>query len=116
MTTGKAGLAQFSDAAVADPVLRALYPRLVFVDNPDYPVEAAQVRVFLTSGQVLLRKVDVSRGSLAAPLSDQDLENKLRDLAEYGRSSCAVGPLIEALWALEQAPDAGALMLLAAGR
>lgn len=42
------------------------------------------MRIFLHSGQTLCRKVPVSRGSLAAPLSDRDLEKKLRELAEYG--------------------------------
>jgi 2-methylcitrate dehydratase PrpD len=116
LSTGKASLAQFNDAAVADPELRALYPKLVFIDNADYAVEAAEVRIFLQSGQTLSRKVAVSRGSLAAPLSDRDLENKLRELAEYGRSRCAVQPLIDALWSLDQASDASAVMQLAASR
>jgi 2-methylcitrate dehydratase PrpD len=115
LSTGKAGLAQFSDAAVADPVLRALYPKLAFIDNADYPVESAEVRIFLQSGQTLARRVAVSRGSLGAPLSDIDLENKVRELAEYGLSGCAVQPLIDAVWSLEQATDAGALMQRATG-
>jgi len=116
LSTGKASLAQFNDAAVADPGLRALYPKLVFIDDADYAVEAAQVRIFLASGQTLSRKVAVSRGSVAAPLSDRDLEHKLRELAEYGRSGCAAQPLIDALWSLDQAADAGAVMQLAASR
>jgi 2-methylcitrate dehydratase PrpD len=115
LSTGKAGLAQFSDAAVADPVLRALYPKLAFIDNADYPVESAEVRIFLQSGQTLARRVAVSRGSLGAPLSDIDLENKVRELAEYGLSGCAVQRLIDAVWSLEQATDAGALMQRATG-
>jgi 2-methylcitrate dehydratase PrpD len=115
LSTGKAGLAQFSDAAVADPKLRALYPKLAFVDNADYPVESAEVRIFLQSGQTLSRRVAVSRGSLGAPLRDSDLEKKLHELAAYGGSGCAAQPLIDAVWALEQATDAGALMQLAMG-
>lgn len=116
LSTGKAGLAQFNDSAVANPALRVLYPRLVFIDDADYAVEAAQVRILLQSGQTLSHKVSVSRGSLAAPLSDTDLERKLRELAAYGRSGCAVQPLIDALWSLEQASDASVVMQLATGR
>ncbi len=114
LSTGQASLAQFGDAAVADPGLRALYPKLVFIDDADYAVEAAQVRIFLQSGQTRCRQVSVCRGSLAAPLSDLDLERKLRELADYGRSGCVVQPLIDALWSLDQAADASVVMQLAA--
>jgi 2-methylcitrate dehydratase PrpD len=113
LATGKAGLGEFSDAAVSDPRLRALYGRLQFIDNTDCPVESAQVRIFFASRNPLSRTLDVSLGSLGAPLSDQFLENKLRDLVAYGRSGCAPQPLLEALWALDRSTDAGALMRLA---
>lgn len=113
LTTGRAGLAEFSDAAVSDQRLRALYGRLQFVDDADYPVESAQVRIVFHSGSVLTRTLDVSLGSLDAPLSDHFLEDKLRDLAAYGRSGCEPQPLIDALWKLEHSNDAGALMRLA---
>jgi 2-methylcitrate dehydratase PrpD len=115
LATGKAGLAQFSDASVADPALRALYPRLVFNDDPGYSVEAAEVRVWLDSGQMLSRRVALARGGLGAPLSDADLENKLRELAAYGGSGCAVQPLLDALWSLDTTKNVGSLMALAAG-
>jgi 2-methylcitrate dehydratase PrpD len=113
LSTGKAGLAQFSDAAVADPTLRALYPLLHFVDDARYPVESAQVRLFFASRDTETRTVDASLGSLAAPLSDAFLENKLRDLAGFGGSGCAPQPLIDALWSLEKAVDVSAVMQLA---
>lgn len=113
LATGKAGLAEFSDAAVSDQRLRALYGRLQFVDDADYPVESAKVRIVFHSGLVLTRSVDVSLGSLDAPLSDHALEDKLCDLAAYGRSGCEPQPLIDAVWKLEHSNDAGALMRLA---
>lgn len=113
LATGRAGLAEFSDAAVSDQRLRALYGRLQFVDDPDYPVESAQVRIVFHSGSVLTRNLDVSLGSLDAPLSDHFLEDKLRDLTAYGCSGCEPQPLIDALWKLEHSNDAGALMRLA---
>lgn len=115
LATGRAGLAEFSDAAVADQRLRALYPLLHFIDNADYAVESAQVRLFFRSGKTLVRTIDVSLGSLAAPLSDQFLENKLRELVEFGASGLAPQPLIDALWSLESAPDASRVMHLARG-
>ncbi|MGP6112233.1 MmgE/PrpD family protein [Pseudomonas aeruginosa] len=116
LATGRAGLEQFSDAAVADPALRALYPRLTFVDDLGYAVEAAQVRLRLDCGRVLSQRVEVARGSLGAPLSDADLEKKLRELAAYGGSGCTVQPLLDMLWGLDGVEDAGRLMALAAAR
>lgn len=113
LATGRAGLAEFSDAAVNDSRLRALYDRLQFIDDPRYPVESAQVQIFFDGREPLGRTIEVSLGSVNAPLSDRFLEDKLRELAAYGRSGCEPQPLIEALWALEQSNDAGAVMRLA---
>jgi 2-methylcitrate dehydratase PrpD len=113
LARGRAGLAEFTDAAVADPLLRAFASRLDFVDDPAYSVEAAQVTITLRSGETMSRRVDAARGGLQAPLADTDLENKLRELAEYGGSSCKPVPLIDALWAQESAPDASLPMQLA---
>jgi 2-methylcitrate dehydratase PrpD len=112
LARGRAGLAEFTDASVADPLLRALGRRLEFVDDPAYSVEAAQVTLVLRSGETISRRIDAAHGSLQAPLADTDLENKLRELAESGGSGCKPGPLIDALWALESAPDASLPMHL----
>ena len=49
-------------------------------------------------------------------MSDVDLEHKLRELALYGRSGCAVEPLLDGLWALAASQDAGQVMTLAGGQ
>jgi 2-methylcitrate dehydratase PrpD len=113
LARGRAGLAEFTDAVVADPLLRAFAGRLEFVDDPSYSVESAQVTVALRSGETMSRRIDAARGSLQAPLADTDLENKLRELAEYGGSGCEPGPLINSLWTLESAPDSSLPMHLA---
>jgi 2-methylcitrate dehydratase PrpD len=115
LASSRAGLAEFSDAAVADSNLRALYPLLHFIDDGRYAVESAQVRLFFRSGEILSHRIDVSLGSLGAPLGDETLEHKLRELARYGGSTCAPQPLIDALWSLQHARDASAVMRLARG-
>jgi 2-methylcitrate dehydratase PrpD len=110
LATGHAGLTQFSDASVAQPALRAFGERVVFIDDPRYPVEAAQVSVMLRDGRAITRKVEAARGSLRVPLTDSELDAKLRELAQYGASGVAVQPLLDALWSLDSAPDAAAPM------
>jgi 2-methylcitrate dehydratase PrpD len=113
LATGKAGLEQFSDAAVADQRLRAFGARLRFIDDPSMAVEAAHVTVVLRSGETAAMRIHAARGSLAAPLADVELATKLRELAAYGGSGVAPQPLIDALWRFDSAADAGALMRLA---
>ena len=55
-----------------------------------------------------------AKGSLADPLSDFDLEQKLRELAAYGKNGYQAQALIEQIWAIEKMTDVGQLMLLAA--
>jgi 2-methylcitrate dehydratase PrpD len=117
LTRGRAGLAEFSDACVADPALRSLGAKVHFVDDASYALESARVSVHMRAGKpVLSGFVDQARGSSARPLSDTDLENKLKDLAHYGKSGCDPQALIGAIWSLDRADDAGSLMPLAAGR
>ncbi len=116
LARGQAGLDEFSDACVAQPVAGALRERLAFIDDDSYAVEAARVTLHLRDGRTVARLVPVARGSVAAPLTDADLEHKLHTLCAWGGSGCASEPLAHALWALDTRADAGSLMALAAGR
>ena len=94
---GRAGLDEFSDACLADPPGKDVAAKLVFVDDDRYPVESATVTLHLRGGRRLSRHVAAARGSLAAPLDDASLEDKLRRLAAWGGSGCAPQPLIDAI-------------------
>ena len=113
---GKAGLDQFSDASVADPQSRELASRLAFNDDASYGVEAAAVAVHMRDGTRVSRHIAAARGSLPMPLSDAELEAKLRDLCAWGGSGCDPQPLMDALWTLDEWADTGSVMTLAAGR
>lgn len=113
---GRAGLDEFSDACVADPLWKDLGGKVRFVDDARLGVESAEITLRLRGGATLSHCVDAARGSLGAPLRDEELSQKLRTLAAWGASGCAPGPLLDALWTLDTADDAGALMQLAAGR
>lgn len=116
LTLGKAGLDEFSDACAADPRWKELRDKVAFIDDDSYGVESATVTLRMREGGTLSRHIDAARGSLAVPLRDSDLEDKLKSLAAWGGSGCAPQPLIDALWALDRCADAGSLMPLAAAR
>ncbi len=113
LARGKAGLDEFSDAAVADPSLRELAGKLRFIDDASWPVESAQVSIVLRSGQRVSQRVHAACGSLAAPLANVELADKLRQLAAYGGSGVDAQPLIDRLWKFETEDDAAAVMRLA---
>jgi 2-methylcitrate dehydratase PrpD len=111
---GRAGLPEFSDEAVADPALRDLGARLVFRDAPAMSVDAVEVRIDFADGASLHREVATPRGSLARPLEDREIEQKLRDLARHGQVEIDVDRLIDSVWSLETAADAALPMRLSA--
>ena len=116
LARGRAGLDEFSDLCVAEGRWRELGDRVRFLDDDRYGIEAAQVTLRLRGGATMCWRVDAARGSLAAPLSDEDLTHKLRTLAAWGGSGCAADALAEVLWKLDSLQDVGVLMPLAAGR
>ncbi|HVZ43592.1 MAG TPA: MmgE/PrpD family protein [Ramlibacter sp.] len=116
LATGRAGLDEFSAASAARDDLRAFAPKLAFVDDASLGVESASVRLILANGKEVARGIASARGSLAVPLTDAELESKLRELCRWGASGCEADPLIDALWSLDGRSDAGAVAALAAGR
>jgi len=116
LTRSSAGLAEFSDEAVADASLQELGSKVAFTDNEHYAVDAARVRIRQKSGPTLDRLVEHAYGGSARPMSDADLELKLVQLMAYGRVRRDPAPLIDALWQLEHAADAGNVLALARAR
>jgi 2-methylcitrate dehydratase PrpD len=115
LARGRAGLSEFSDESTRDASLRALREKVSLVDDASYAVESASVTVHLAGEKPCSRRIDQAYGSSARPLSDSALEQKVKDLVEHGGSRCDPQPLIEAVWSLERAEDAGAVVKLAAG-
>ena len=76
-------------------------------------VAAASLHVQTKDGGSRVINVPAARGSLARPLSDREIEDKLRTLAASWCSSQNVQPLIDAVWALDRADDASLPMRLA---
>jgi 2-methylcitrate dehydratase PrpD len=110
---GKAGVEQFEDARVASPDVLALRQKVSVRELPGTPVEAARVTITLADGRTVQSFVEAGRGTPKRPMSDADIEAKVRELSRYGRSGIDPSPLIDAVWSLDRNPDAGAVMRLA---
>jgi 2-methylcitrate dehydratase PrpD len=116
LSRGKAGIAEFSDGAVADPTLQALGRKVSFEDDERYAVDAARVTVRLRSGSPLECFVEHAYGGPARAMSDADLASKLDRLMAHGGLRRDPAPLIRALAELERVPDAARVMTLARSR
>jgi 2-methylcitrate dehydratase PrpD len=111
----KAGVREFSEPVIFEPAIDALRRRVKAVVDERCPVEAAIVTVRTTEGATHTQRIDQALGSLERPLSDRDLERKVRDLAELGGRGVDVDRLIDAVWSLDRSADVGQLLAFAGG-
>ncbi|HML10622.1 MAG TPA: MmgE/PrpD family protein [Stellaceae bacterium] len=107
---GAAGIAQFTDAAVADPTVKALRARVTAEDDASIPVEAAVVEVIIADGSSLSEHVAAGRGTPGRPMSDIELDAKISECAAFGAPFVDVPALIAALRDIESLGDAAHIM------
>lgn len=87
LVRGRAGLADFSDEAIADPALLGISHLVTYQVDPEDPYPArftGHIRVETTSGEIHEMRQDHMRGGIDAPLSRQDVDNKFVANAAYG--------------------------------
>ncbi|HEX3864841.1 MAG TPA: MmgE/PrpD family protein [Stellaceae bacterium] len=109
---GAAGLAQYTDACVADPAVRALRVKVSAADDQNMPPEAAIVTVRLTNGTLLSEHVRHSRGTPGRPTTDAELDAKVTELMAAGAPFVDVPAVIAAVRGIEQSPDAASVLRL----
>jgi 2-methylcitrate dehydratase PrpD len=102
---GAAGLAQYEDACVADPAVHALRAKVVFEEDIAAPVEAATVTLHLADGTELSEHIRHGRGTPGRPMSDPELDTKVRELAAYGAPFVDATRLIAAMRGIEDEAD-----------
>jgi 2-methylcitrate dehydratase PrpD len=109
---GAAGVREYSDAAVIDPAVAAFRERVHAVTDNALAVGAARVSVETIGGKLLSSQVMHARGSLELPMTDAEIEQKVRALASIGGPGCDIDRVIEAIWRLDRADDVRILMRL----
>jgi 2-methylcitrate dehydratase PrpD len=116
LLTGHAGVDEFSDARVRDPNVLALRSKVELIRDPAFSTIAAAVEITTADGRIHHRSQSASRGSAANPMSDAELEDKLRIAAAGREPQHDVAMLIDAVWALDSSADVAALASLAVPR
>jgi 2-methylcitrate dehydratase PrpD len=116
LVTGRAGLEQFTDACVRDPKVRALRSKVEVLRDESFSTIAAAVEITTADGNIHRLAQPAARSSDANPLSDNDLEGKLRTAVAGRDPQYDTAPLIDAIWALDKVADVSRLASLAVPR
>ncbi|MGH2365680.1 MAG: MmgE/PrpD family protein [Chloroflexota bacterium] len=106
---GAAGKAQFTDAAVHRPDIRALMTRISAVEDSSLaPIEASG-SLRLRDGRTASTRVAAARGTPENPLTDGELAEKVRQLAAPALGTARCEALIAAVRALDAVDDVAEL-------
>ena len=108
---GRAGLAEFSDEVATSPEVARLRGLITLQPDPDVARDAAVLRIGLRSGGPLEVRVEHVRGSVARPLTDGELLDKVRALVAPVLGEAAADRISAAVDRLPGAPDTSDLVM-----
>ena len=100
-----------------DPTIRAQLRKVEVVADPEiekvFPaLQRVIVNITTTDGRTLSKQLDYPKGDPRNPLSDAEIEEKFRALADGVLSRKAQDRLIDAIWNLEKCASVSKLMAL----
>jgi 2-methylcitrate dehydratase PrpD len=113
---GAAGLDQFTDTRVGDLRVRALRSKVEVLRDEAFSTIEAAVEITTADGTVHQVAQSAARGSDVNPMSDRDLEAKLRTAAAGWDPKADVTPLLDAIWRIDESADVSGLASLAVPR
>ena len=107
---GRAHESEYADAVVRDPDVIAIRERVNATADPAVKsCLEAYVSIKLRDGRVLKHHVPHALGTLARPMSDQDLEAKFRALVSLVLPNDRIAELIGLCWDAETLGDVGVI-------
>jgi len=114
---GRMTLQSFGSKRLHDPVVRDLMKKIRVVQQPEfvgrYPkTMPTRITVKTETENTYMSQVDVPVGHPGNPMSDRDLEAKVRRVAAGRLNRLHIDRLIEFVWKLDQVKDIGTLMPL----
>jgi 2-methylcitrate dehydratase PrpD len=107
---GKAGLTEFNDDAAGETLRDKIRPEVTFIDDADRAIEAVHMLVHRRRGEPCEIEIDAAKGGPGNPMTDAALEEKLVELASYRGFNRDVRAIADAVWSLDSAEDAAAIM------
>jgi 2-methylcitrate dehydratase PrpD len=110
LVRGKAGLQEYTDAAVNDPDVKRVRESATAVGDPELTEDQARVEVELADGRVLRGSVEQSLGNVHRPLSDEQLNDKFRDQSVLALPAAQVDAALDLCWRLADLRDVSELI------
>lgn len=115
LLAGQAGLDEHTPAMALEPAVAALRTRVRPVLDAALPKGAARVEIALADGRILTETVLQARGSLAAPMDDAAIVDKVVALAARSAVPVDIEAIIDTVWRLDALDDATPLCRLLSG-
>ncbi len=106
---------QFTPERIADPKLRALFPKIEVVADDEFErnfpaKKCSAVAITTNDGRTVENQVDYPRGNPNNPMSDADLEEKFRALTDDVMNSSQQDRVMEAVNNIDKAKDLGGFL------
>ncbi len=112
LVRGRAGVQEYTDAAVNDPAVKRVRELTEAVGDASVTEDQAHVAVQTTDGRRVEIFVTESLGNLKRPLTDAQLEAKFRDQAMVNVPASVADALIDACWRIDTLDGVGSLVEL----
>ena len=110
VTFRRVGTDELGEAILTRPDVVDLRERVKVVADPALGKQDADVELVLTSGRTLTTEVRGNRGTPAAPLDDDELSAKFRELVSPVLGAERAEALLNSCWNIEELPDVSALL------
>ena len=102
----------FSPEKFTDPVVLNLIERITVEPDPSMPKYGGTSEIRTKDGRRFEKKADVPHGVLEDPLTDEEIEDKFKTMAERYLNNRQMEKLVETVWNAEKLDDMGKLAAL----
>ena len=109
LARGRAGLAEGTDGAIADPIVTALRDRIEVATDTAIPHDGAEMTVTLADGRQLARSIRDCIGSRGRPMTDAELDAKFAGAAQGRLGAAETAALLATIRGIEAVGDAANL-------
>jgi len=110
LVRGKAGIREYTDAAVNDPAVKRVRELATATGDPSITEDQAHIEVELANGERLAQFVQQSLGNVQRPLSDSQLEEKFCEQAPAGIGQAEVERALRLCWKVDELADVNELI------
>jgi 2-methylcitrate dehydratase PrpD len=105
LVRGRAGLSEYTDAAVNDPPVKRVRERTTASGDASVTEDQAHIEVELANGGKVSQWVEQSLGNIHRPMTDSQLEDKFRDQAPGPETE----DIINLCWRIDRVDDVSKL-------